>query len=349
MLLTGFSTSAQSAAQRLVIKSIQTQISQAQTEVASGRVSDPMQALGAKTGQLVALEALVVSLTGIMDSNSFVTSRLKAADLALEGVSASADKMQQLLVNAKSGLIKPEELARQAASLLQETLDSLNSTMNGEALFGGINSGERPFDPYFSTPPSAARTAMSASFLAAFGFPVGDPGAASITASAMTTYLTGDFAAQFEDPAWSANWSDASNDVTRSRIDENRIIDGGVSANYPALRKLVMAFTMVADIGATSLNPQAYQAMLDGASSALGGARVGVTEMRASIGVSLSQIESANERQNVKKNMLTLTVGELVDVDPYELSVRVNALQARLEASYSLTARLHELTLTKYL
>jgi flagellar hook-associated protein 3 FlgL len=89
--------------------------------------------------------------------------------------------------------------------------------------------------------------------------------------------------------------------------------------------------------------------MLDGASSVLGEARVGVTEMRASIGNSLSQIESANERQNVKKNMLTLTVGELVDVDPYELSVRINALQARLEASYSLTARLHELTLTKYL
>ena len=349
MLLTGPSSSAQSAAQRLVIKRIQTQMSQAQTELATGRVSDPTQALGAKTGRLVSLEARVASITGIVDSNALVTSRLKASDLALEGVSASADKMQQLLVKAKAGLVTPADLAKQAASLLEETMSSLNSSMNGEALFGGVNSGEAPFGPYFGTPTSAARGAVSASFVAAFGVAPGDTGAAGITASAMTGYLGGDFAAQFADPAWGANWSNASDDVTRNRIDETRTIDGGVSANDPALRKLIMTFTMVADLGAAALNPQAYQALVDSATSALGEASKGVTQMRAQIGDSLSQIETANERQGAKKDMLTLTVGELVDVDPYELSSRVSDLQSRLEASYSLTARLHELTLTKYL
>ncbi|HEY8580901.1 MAG TPA: hypothetical protein VIL72_13510, partial [Beijerinckiaceae bacterium] len=174
MLTPGLSSTAQSAAQRLLIQRIQTQLSQAQTEAASGRVADPAQTLGAKTGNLVAMEARIESLTAIVDSNALATSRLKATDLALDGVSQAADKLQQLLVNARAGLISAADLATQAKGLMQETISSLNASLNGEALFGGVNAGEAPFAEYFGPPASAARASVTASFTAAFGAPPGD-------------------------------------------------------------------------------------------------------------------------------------------------------------------------------
>jgi flagellar hook-associated protein 3 FlgL len=48
-------------------------------------------------------------------------------------------------------------------------------------------------------------------------------------------------------------------------------------------------------------------------------------------------------------NALATSLSTLESVDPAEASVRLNELQTRMEASYSLTARLQQLSLVKYL
>jgi flagellar hook-associated protein 3 FlgL len=165
----------------------------------------------------------------------------------------------------------------------------------------------------------------------------------------MQGYLSGAFATVFDDANWAGSWSKASDDVTRNRIGEGQIVDGGVSANAQPIRKLMMAYAMTADLASGALGGDALNAVVTQALSVLGSASEGITQIRAEVGVTLSRIEASNTREAAKKDLLSLAVGDLVDVDPYELSTRISDLQSRLEASYSLTARLHELTLTKYL
>ena len=80
---------------------------------------------------------------------------------------------------------------------LQALIASANATSGDQYVFGGINSAVAPMADYFSTPTSAAKTAVDQAFQTAFGFLPSDPAAASISASAMQSFLSGPFAALF--------------------------------------------------------------------------------------------------------------------------------------------------------
>ena len=138
-------------------------------------------------------------------------------------------------------------IAQPASANLQSLIATLNVTMDGQYLFGGINTGTAPMQDY--APGSPSKMAVDAAFLATFGFAQNSPTASSITAAAMQTFLDTTLAAQFANPAWGTNWSTATDQVMRSRISTTQTIDTSVSANEPAFRKLAMAYTMLSDLG----------------------------------------------------------------------------------------------------
>ena len=70
----------------------------------------------------------------------------------------------------------------------------------------------------YADPASPAKLAVAAAFQARFGFAQGDPAASSISAADMQDFLDNDFAALFDDPAWSTNWSTASDEPLSTRI-----------------------------------------------------------------------------------------------------------------------------------
>jgi flagellar hook-associated protein 3 FlgL len=47
--------------------------------------------------------------------------------------------------------------------------------------------------------------------------------------------------------------------------------------------------------------------------------------------------------------MITTQIGSLENVDPYEASTRLNNLTTQLETSYTLTGKIQQLTLSKYI
>ena len=83
-------------------------------------------------------------------------------------------------------------------SALQSLIASTNATSGDQYVFGGINSAVAPMADYYSTPASAAKTAVDQAFQTAFGILPSDPAAANISASAMQSFLSGPFAALFQ-------------------------------------------------------------------------------------------------------------------------------------------------------
>lgn len=138
----------------------QSALLKAQTEMGSGRVADAGLALGAGTGQLVSFGRQSGMLQAILDANGLVSSRLEASQAALQGASKTASGFQDALVAARAGNASPGVVAAQARDALRALAGALGTTLRGEHVFGGVNTGCRR-SPTTSVRPEAMRGARS--------------------------------------------------------------------------------------------------------------------------------------------------------------------------------------------
>jgi len=348
MRTSGISTFAQTFLQRTSIQRAQSELVTTQIELGSGQVSDISRALGARTGQYFAIEASIKSLESNVYSNTLVEARLRHSETGLEGVARNIQEMQELLIQARGGALGRLAAVEETKSLFARTLSQANTVFDGAFVFSGINAQSPALYDYFSND-SLARASVEASFVATFGFDRSDPAVDSITPGAMADWLDNEFAGLFQDSNWIANWSGASEELMEARIDDLRTIENGVSASDPALRKMIMAYVMMSDVGAERMNSGTFNILLERSVQLLGDATVGVQALRTSLGLSIDRVEQASQHMNAKKRLFSLAANEMVSRDPYELSLKINEVRVRLEASYSITARMRELSLLRFI
>ena len=74
-----------------------------------------------------------------------------------------------------------------------------------------------------------------------------------------------------------------------------------------------------------------------------------MANMQAETGIVQQRVTKATERMQAQSDIYEKTIGQLEGVDPYEASTRVTTLMNQIELSYQLTARLQNMSLTKFL
>ncbi|YBV96609.1 flagellar hook-associated family protein [Phyllobacteriaceae bacterium JZ32] len=342
------SSYALSNALRSVVSKAQTELLKAQQEATTGTVFDVGLALGARSGQTISLRKEYDRLTSLTDMNNLISERMKTSQTAIENV---VDGAQDFLVNltgatsAEGGKITIVESAKSA---LQTSTGLLNSTYAGEYIFAGVNTDVRPVGDYYADD-SAARTAIRTAFETHFGFAMGDPQVADISAAEMETFLDTAFADEFNETNWSSNWSSASNTVIKSRIAPTELAETSVSANAEGFRKTMMSYTMIAELGGIGLNDNAFSALIDKALATTTEAIGLVSQSQSTLGIAQARTTSANTRIAAQLNILNTSVRDLEAVDPYEAATRVSALTSQIETSYAMTVRLMGMSLLNYL
>jgi flagellar hook-associated protein 3 FlgL len=349
MKTTFVSTLASSAATRQSVMSLQSQLTIDQNELASGKVNDLGLSLGNETGRTFDLTQQQSLLQTTLDINGQISTRLSAVQNAADAVQASAQNFLKTLISAQGGAISQSLVQSQAQGNLQDLISNLNTSVAGQYVFAGDNTGTAPIANYFANPPPASKQAVDAAFSAAFGTTQTGAGVQSITPAAMTSFLQNQFAALFLGTNWSTTWSSATNGPIENQIAPGETIDTSVSANQPAAQTLAMAYTMVADLGTANLNSQTFQAVISQATQLIGQATQQLTQTQANIGGTQASITNANSNMMVQMNILSSQVNQMEQVNPYDLSTQITQLQTQLETSYSLTARLQNLSLVTYL
>jgi flagellar hook-associated protein 3 FlgL len=348
MKTTYVSTQAVANATRRSVIQMQTELAQLQREVTTGRKADVGLALGERTGRTVALRSERESLQTLIDTNSVASLRLSTTQNILEGISADAQAFLGILVDARSNATSAGVTRDRAAEKLSAFIGKLNSTLSGEYLFAGINTNEEPLDDY-SAPASPAKQAVANAFLARFGIAQTDPAVSGISAADMQDFLDNDFSALFNDPAWSTNWSTASDQPTEIRISTSEVVASGAVAGDPAMRKIAMVYTMVSDLGLPKLSAGAYSALIEKATELLGSAITGITTTQARLGYSEQAVADAKGRLSIQKDVIDIHIGELEGIDPYEASTRISNLLTQIETAYALTGRIQQLSLLDYI
>ncbi len=325
------------------------ELEQANVEMSSGKHADIGLHMGPRSALLVEARTQSSLLKGLRDAAATGAGRLEAVQQALGQAVDGAHVFLDMLAPLRAGQSDPGAAAAQAGNMLEEFISAINVTSHGSFVFGGQNISEQPLAEYFSDPPSAARQAVDAAFLAKFGFAQDDPAAAGITAAQISDFIDNEFAALFDDPDWGANWSGASDEGMMTLVSLNDIVPVTASANDPAIRKYVMACVMVADLGVENLNAAAREAVADKALSAVGEAISGLNAMRGRAGIDQERVSRAAERLEAQNTLVEKQIAGMEQVDLYETASRVNALTTRLETAYALTGRLQNLTLLQYL
>lgn len=327
----------------------QSQLAKAEVEVSTGRHADVGLALGSGVSRLIDTRQLAVELDAIAAGNDVVSARFATTQSALSSMVDLAQGFFDTLVTSRQTGSDRATLIEEARSRLGSLVALASATSNGAHVFSGINSAVPPIADYLAEPPGAARTAVHSAFVAEFGFTPDDPAAATITGAQMDAYLSAGFDALFDDPAWSASFSAASDTALRDRIAPQDSITSPVTANGDGIRSLMKALVAVIDSGTADLNAEAFDNLASRITTDAGDAIQDLLRAQSELGVAQERLAKASERISIERSLIEETIGRAEGVDSYEAAIRLTTLTTQLEASYAVTARMQQLSLLNYL
>jgi len=348
MKISFVSTSAISQTLRYQMMRMQADLVERQSEVTSGRLADPGRSLGAKAGFSFSMSREIERLEGLVDANGLASGRLSATQSGLTELSNISQEMLSTLTAAISG-VDDTAVVRTSARRALETLTSvLNSNLNGEYLFAGINTDVKPLND-FTDPASPNKAQFDAQFSAFFGFSQSDPAASAITGAQIEAFLDTVLEPSFMGAGWQAAWSNASDQTITSRIAPNEMAETSVTANGDGMRKLAMVAAVLTEFLQIPLGEEARRTIYERSVVTIGEAISDIASIQSQTGIAEKRVKDASDRISSQIDLLTTFVNDLEGVDPYEASTRVNELLVQIETSYALTARIQQLSLIRYL
>ncbi|HUI21607.1 MAG TPA: flagellar hook-associated family protein [Methylocella sp.] len=342
------STQSISSAMRQSILQMQSELATSETELSTGDYADVGQTLGVQAGEDISLQNQVSYLQTVTNTNQTVSTRLGTTQTALASLQTIAQNLLNSVIENTGSTSNAGVIQATGQNDLQNLISTLNSSANGDYIFGGTNTGQQPITDYYG-PSAPNKSAVDSAFLATFGFSQTNAGVATISGANMQSFLDNQFAPLFQGTNWTSDWSAASSQALTNQISGTQTATTSVSANNTAFQQLAQAYTMLADLGTQSLSSSAYEAVTSTAQTLLSSAISNLTQLQANVGLVQSDVSSATNQMSLQMNILSTQVSNLESVNPYEVSTRITDLQTQIETSYSLTSQLQQLSLVKYL
>ncbi|MGL9621816.1 flagellar hook-associated family protein [Bradyrhizobium sp. U531] len=340
-----------SSSLRSSITNNQSALTKASKEATTGRFADVGLELGTGTGRDLALRADFNFADQLVDTNELVSGRLDVTQNRITQLGTTASEFLKNLIAARDADSGAKIILPSASANLQDLIGALNVSYNGAYLFGGINTQTVPVANYVAG--STSKNALDADFAAipptGFGFPQSSASVSTITPAQMQNFLDNTLDPEFASPAWNTNWSSATDQTLSSRISTTEVVDSSVSANQPGFRKLAEAYTMLTDLGNTSLSKPTFQVVVDKAISLVSGAINDLAVLGGTVGSIQQRVTGATEKLKIQKDILNNQIVKLEAVDPTEASVRVNTLQTQIKTALALTSQLQQISLINYL
>lgn len=327
----------------------QTRLNQTLQEFSTGRHADVGRTLGTRTGAVLDMRHIMGDLTGLKSTNAVVGGRLEDAQASIDGIRKLTAGLVDTALSVRQSGAEPALLVADAKSRFGSIFDMLSVTTNGTYVFSGTNASVPPVDKYLSEPPGPARTAVIAAFTTEFGFPPDDPQVATITPAQYQAYLDGPFAALFEEPSWSANFSNATDQVMRDRISAREEVNSSVTANDSGIRKMFYAMALAIDGGIEHMSADTRELASGRIVATASSATYDMVRQQSEIGMVQERLAQANERIDLEAQALQRRVSGAEEVDAFEVAERLGLMMSRIEASYSVTARMQKLSLLNYL
>ncbi|TWF53378.1 flagellar hook-associated family protein [Neorhizobium alkalisoli] len=347
------------------IASAQRDLVDANTEAVSGRYADIGAQLGASTSRALDLTRDISRIDSLYSTAALATQRLDSAELSLSNINDLTTEMQNAILTL--GGTSDETSLSTARTTMSSALDAftgfVNTAVNGEYIFSGINTDVKPMNDLLSDDSKAKKA-----FDDELNWYIADKGIGSkeaMTADDMTDFLA-DMEEKFNgtklmeapenvddngDPVdfWSTYVSNATDENMKSRISPTEVVDTSTNANSKGMRYFALSAMVATTFMQTGMSNEARGVVAEQTRSYISQASSGINQQRTTIGVATERVSKAEESLQAQKDILTTHLGSLENVDAAEAATRVNTLQTLLETAYSVTAKIQNLSLVNYL
>jgi flagellar hook-associated protein 3 FlgL len=342
MKTTSISSLSISQAMQLTVQNSQTEIAKLQNEAVTGTLDDVGLELGTRTSTSLDYGRETARLQGIIDSNSLAEQRIESSQLSMEQMSSSAQSLLDSLValSGNSDSTSLQVSADTASAVLDSFVSYANVSVNGEYLFSGINTDASPLDDSFITDVKADFDSSLQTFMSANG--IGSQ--ADITSDQMDEFLT-DYVDTF---TWSG-WTNASDNKMTSRISTSESVTTSTTLNGDGFKNLVLASVITSQLSASGLSSEALSSVNAQVVNLAGLAVSGIDSERSLLGLSQERVEKANTAISSQMDIINTQLTDLVGVDTYDASVRLNTLLTQVETSYTITSKIQGLSLVNFL
>jgi flagellar hook-associated protein 3 FlgL len=333
------------------IRSLQIQLMDAQKEISTGRKADLVAALRDRAAEDVDLRNALNDATEFKGTTDIVASRMDTMQAALGGVRDIADQMRSTALTSRDAVSR-RYLQEAAATALDRINSFLNAEVAGRTLFSGIQTNLAPMQAT-----TAVNAASGLSPQQAVSQVIANLGPITDAASALAVANGPDgISSIFNDTNSNTNlnysttfYNGASTGSVTARLDHGYQIDYGVRADNPAFRELQQGLSMLASVPFGSIPDDAFAAWQDEAVKHISAGFQGAIDVSAELGFKQSVVADAATRHDAMIAQLNNQVASLEAADPFQTALRLSQLQTQLEATFSITARMNELSLTKFL
>lgn len=343
---------------RQAMAKAQTELMKANEEVTTGVHADMGVTLGANTTRNLDLTRDVMRIDAQLTTNSIATTRLTSSEEAMSTLTSVSQDVLDVLTALSGSTSTLDDAQRSLQVALSTFTDVANTSVSGEYLFSGTNTDVKPLTAYneAGSPFKAAVDAELNHFLSTNGI----ASAESMSPADMESFLT-DLEAKFNgtmaleaaanvgEDLWSAFVSDASDTNMTTRINASEVVETSTNANSAGFRSFMFATVVSSEFLRPDMQEQTRSVVTDRSANAIGKAISGVNAQRSEIGLSTERVTRSNDALEAQKKIIEVHLNDLQGVDAYEASTRVTSLQALLEAAYTLTSRIQQLSLVNFL
>lgn len=312
---------------------IKTDMQRLSQQLADGTAADRAAHLGGDLSTIAGLEASLARIEGFRQANAQSTLIAQAMQTGLETLGTLASDLSSRLLTASTsgGALAVSTIATDARQRLDAAIAMLNTRVGEVSVFAGTGT-------------SGAAVADAAAILAAVSPLVAGASTAGEVEAAVASWFgspsgfvaTGYLGGPARGPVAMGEGQSATLDVT---------------ADDPALRQILKGLVMAAlvDRGALTGNGTEQAELVGRSGTLLAGAETGRSYLAAGIGFAQTRIEGAAVAGTALRSALSIARSDLLSVDPYETSVRLEETETLLNMVYAVTARMARLTLADYL
>jgi flagellar hook-associated protein 3 FlgL len=334
--------------------SMQSQLNQLVAELSSGQKANPEASLGTSAALLYQLQSQSDQQTGLQTAITTGAQRLDTTQTALTSL-ASVVQSVTLAAQGTAGIdVNLAAMGSQATSAIGQVLGLLNGGFLGSGVFAGNTGASQPMAAADAPGglSSIAQNTLSAAVSAKGG---------PLSQSDITTLINGS-------NGLSSVFNDTNSDPTQRYAGAiytgstdgkpTEVIIGGsqtvrydASANQPAFRDLLKGLSMLSMLNApsTQLDASAKAELLSQASKVLTNAQSELTTVRGSLGAVQSSLSAASDAQKSAAAATQAQILIYVQADNYGNASQISMLQTQLQASYTLTSQISQLSLVHYM
>jgi flagellin-like hook-associated protein FlgL len=253
-----------------------------------------------------------------------VQSRLSIYDSTMSDVESLASQASQLAIQSSNyDPTKVADIQATAQNYLKQMTDDLNQQVGGRYVYAGSRYSTAPVVDLsnLSTVPTVPFTPSSSPTLP-------------------------DYDADYNPPTTTTSTAAYTQDTVA--IDSSFNVTYGVTSNDKGFQEVIAGLRLMKAASQTT-NPTTYQSYMLEASKQLSQGLLDVQATHANVAGNINTLTSETSTQNTDISNLQGEISNIQQVDLTSVGTQINLLQTQLQASYSATASIEQLSLVKYL